>query len=696
MKKLLNWLKSPKSDFILLLILLVFVNLVGHNAFMRLDLTAPKSYSLSKGSKSLVKNIQEPLSVSVFFDDNLPSPYNSVAQYVKDMLQEYNGAANKNFSVNYMDMKKAENLELASDCGLSQIQIQEVKNNEVGFKQVYMGLVITYGDTIETIDPITSTDGFEYKFTSTVSKMINTADALAGLGKDEKIKLTLYYSDYLKAMGINGYSETEDYVKRAVAEVNKQSMDRVELTVVDAPSADAENLVATYGLQGISFKKQDGTKQTAAIGLLLEHNGTFRVLPLSIQQSLFGYVMGGLDTLQTDISEGIQSLMSKVTQIGYIVGHNELNTADEQYCANLDKLVSSMYKFVSLDLSEDDIPAGMNSIIINGPQFDYTEEELYKIDQFIMRGGNVMFFIDSMNKDGTANYFGGQSYVANESNLDRLLNKYGVTRGYNIVMDKNCVESQNRQYGKLNLYWVPALQKGQMPKKHPVTANLGYVYMLQSGSLDVAAAQENKALKTTILAKSSDEAWVQSDNIMLNPMMIPVPEDKSEFGTYNLAVLLEGKFESAFDQAPVIEKTDDDGNVIEMPIGNLETSNHLTSGILPGKVFVASSSSITTSQVIDENGATPVAMFVMNIIDYMNGNQDLCTMRSKGLQVNTLKLKSMAAVNFWKIFNEWGLVILLAVGGFIVWKLRNKRRKAINKLYNPNDTRTVEKGEKND
>ena len=57
MKKILQWLKGPKSDFILFIIFLVLLNLVGHRAFVRFDLTAPKSYSLSKASKTLVKNI---------------------------------------------------------------------------------------------------------------------------------------------------------------------------------------------------------------------------------------------------------------------------------------------------------------------------------------------------------------------------------------------------------------------------------------------------------------------------------------------------------------------------------------------------------------------------------------------------------------------------------------------------------------
>lgn len=691
MKKFLNWLKSPSSDFALFIILLILANIAGHNAFLRFDLTGPKSYSLSKASKSMVKNLEEPLSVRVFFDENLPSPYNSVAQYVKDVMVEYKGAANKDFTVTYMDLSKPANLELARDYGLRQIQIQEVKNNEVGFKQAYMGLVITYGDNVDLIDPITSADGFEYKFTSKLSKMINTADTLAGLGNGEKIELTLYMSDVLKLLRINGADQIENVVRKAFEEINKKNLNRLEFKVVNPSESETADLISKYGIQGIGYKNQNsGSRETAVLGLVIKYGDNARVLPVSVQQSFFGYGIAGLETVEDDIAAGLQGLLSKVTQVGYITGHNELDRTDEKQSANFDRLVSGMYEFVDIDLTSEDIPAGMASIVINGPQWDFTEEELYKIDQFIMRGGNVLLFVDSMSEDGTAKYYGTQQFVPAEINLDRLLNKYGIERGKNYVMDTNCYVNNSNQYGKLNLYWVPILQKENLAKKNPITANLGYVITLQNGSIDVTEAQNNKNIKTTILAKSSDKSWTVDRDIQLNPIMMTAPSDTSSFKSENLAVLLEGKFNSAFD-GPVdpAPQTDEDGNVIEMPKGDLETSSYVSSGIQAGKIFLMASSYVTTYQVLDENGTTPISMFLMNVVDYMNGNEDLCTMRTKGLSVNTLTIKSQAAMKFWKYFNQFGLVVILAIVGFVVWRVRSARRRAINAKYNPNDERSI-------
>ncbi len=686
MKKLLSWLKSPKSDFLLFVIFLVLLNLVGHKAFVRLDLTAPQSYSLSKASKTLVKNLDSPLSVRVFFSDNIPPVAANVSQYVKDILTEYKGAANKNFSVSFMDMSKAENEDLAHELGIYQTQIQEVKNYEVGLKQVYMGLAITYGESVEVMNPIQNTDGFEYNLTTKMSKMIAMNDTLSGLKKDEKINLTLYLSQDLTKLGISGADQAEQIIRSAFDSVNKQNLDRLVFKAVNPAADDAQALSEKYGIQTIAYKNGEGVSTKAVLGLVLEHGEDFYALPLEVQRSFFGYAISGLDDVASLINEGLKTLFSNTTAIGYITGHGEVDHNSEAQAANLEKLMSGMYELTDIDLNSADIPAAMSSIIINGPKVDFTEEELYKIDQFLLRGGNVMLFLDGVVDDGRNQAYGIGNYVANESNLERLLEKYGVNRGKNMVMDKNSLKNINPQYGELNYYWVPALHKKQLAKKHPITNNLGYVYFLESGSLDPAAAKENKNLTVTEIAKSSEEGWALETGITLHPLYLQPPTDSSVFGQYDLAVLLEGKFDSAFDESPLAK------NSAESSAENqFVTSNHIKSSVLPGKLFVSGSSAITTSQVIDEEGSSPVSMFVMNVIDYMNGNEELCTMRTKTLAANNLTVKSGLAAGLWKLFNQYGLVLLVAIAWIIVWRMRVVRRRAINKKYNPDDTRTINK-----
>lgn len=695
MKKFLKWLKSPKSDFALFILLLILANLAAHNAFLRFDLTAPKSYSLSKASRSIVKNIEQPLNVRVFFADNLPSPYNGVAQYVKDILVEYKGAANSKFSVNYMDMSKPENEAIAREYGLHQIQIQEVKNNEVGFKQAYMGIVVSYGDSIELMDGITSVDGFEYSLTTKISKMISMSDTLEALGSGEKITLTLYTSDELSSFR----KQAEEVLRDAVNAANKKNLDRLSFQVVSPAADELDQLTAKYGLPRLNVQGQDGSSVSAVFGAVLEFGEKFTLLPVKISRVLFGYGVTGLDEIDETISGALEALLSKTTKIGYITGHGEvsLEQAQNPYgqqdfssAANFEAMLSGMYELSSIDLSKDEIPVDMKLVILNGPKSDFSEIELYKLDQFIMKGGNVLFFMDGL-VAGQQDYYGNVSYAPNANNVDRLLEKYGVNRAKNLVLDKNCYTQTDRVYGKMNLYWVPLLQKSSLAKKHVITNNLGYVIMLMNGSLDVSKALENKNITTTVLAKSSADSWTMDKNIVLNPNMMMPPADKNARKSENLAVLLEGKFDSAFDAAPeLVESGDEKASGSDDGLSKIESDSHLKASVQSGKIVVFSSSGITTAQLLDGNvSGNPIAMMLLNVVDYMNGNEDFCTMRTKGLSLNTLTVKSAAFAKIMQYFNQFGLVVLVAVCGLVILKKRSARRRQIDEKYNPDDDRRI-------
>ena len=680
MKKFIRWVKSPSSDLVLFIIVLALANMVGQRAFLRFDLTGSGSYSLSPASRQLVRTIRQPLSVKVFFSRNLPSPYNTVEQYVQDLLIEYKGAANKNFSYTFFDMDKQKNQDLAAEYGLQQTQIQELKSNEVGFKQAWMGLAVVYTDSIERVDSITSTDGLEYKLTTTISKMIAAADALAGLPENERVKMTLYLSGGLSKFQISGLDKLETEVRKVYDAVNRKNGDRIEFANVDPDPADIPALNRKYGIQTISWKNDAGVEGSGALGLVLEYRDAFRVIPLSMLRTLFGYAIAGLDSLESSIGDGLQSLMVKPTEIGYVTNHDELNPNDPQNGAgNFHRLVSDMYTLKKIDLAKDEIPASLASIVINGPKREFSDEELYKIDQFILRGGNVLFFIDPF-QVVQGGYYQPAQYIPLDTRIGTLLKKYGVKLGTNYVMDERCYTANQKGYGKLSLPWAPLLQKDSFDGTSAITKNLGYVIFLQNSSIDVKDAEAAGDRKVTVLAKSSPKSWLMEKNISLNPLSASMPPDAKTEKSEALAVLVEGRFKSAFESDPTVKP---EGGAP----GNLSSSNRLSKSVQPGKIFVVGSSELTGPRLIDENGSEPVALFVRNAVDYMNGAGDFCAMRTKGLSLNALSAKNGPAVLFAQIFNEFGLTALTALLGLWAWRVRIARRRRIRELYNPDDSR---------
>lgn len=678
MKKFIAWLKSPKSDFALFIIVLILLNLVGQRAFFRLDLTAARSYSLSEASRQVVRSLDQPVTAKVFFSDNLPSPYNTVDQYLKDLLVEYKGASNKLFSYEFYDMSKPENEEIARNYGISQYHVQQVTNNEVGIKAVYMGLVLVYSDSIEVVDGISSSDGLEYRLTTAISRMISTTNTLAGL--KDKVQLTLYVSSRLSEFPIQGFDQLDQYVLDAYNSVNKKNLDRIAYSRIDPKSSEVPALAEKYGLRALSVENQDGSISNCALGLVLEHGDVTRTIPIQISQSFFGYAVEGLDTLESSISDSLRSLVSRSVEIGYITGHDENSLSDQNNAngaAYLPGLVNDTYTLTEINLAEENIPGRISAIIINGPKSTFSEEELYKIDQFLMKGGNVMFFLDPFTEEADYsmyNYTGqvNTSYVPLETGLEKLLESYGVSAEKNYVMDTECLVSANQQYGKLNYYWFPLVRDNTVNQNHPVTKNLGNLYFQQTGSVNVLPAATAEA---TVLVKSSPDAWTENEAILLNPLYM---KPGSELNQENLAVVLEGSFNSAFDAAPSASYNG----------GNMSATSHLSSSIQSGKVFVMGSSYLLGCQLLNSNEET--SMFARNIIDYMNNAADLCTMRTKGLAANTLNVRNQNAATFWQLFCQYGLVIVVLLIAFALWRRRVERRRQIRLAYDPDDSREEE------
>ena len=690
MKKCIDYLKSPRSDVLLFVLVLVLANLVGHRAFVRADLTAPKSYSLSPASAQVVRTLEQPLSVKVFFTEKLPAPYNQVEQYVRDLLVEYKAKANDNFSYEFFNMKDQANERLAANYGLNRVQVQRFDTNEASFTQAWMGLVFVYEDAIEVLDRLTDTNGLEYQITTTISKMIATTSTLAGLQGD--VRLTLYASAALAKFNIAGFNELDDAVSEAYKAVNKKNRGKISYERIDPPAREVQALIQQYGLQGLNWQDPQTGAGTGALGRVLSHGDSFRLVPLRMVRTLFGgNAIAGIDMLEESIEESLKSLVAKTLQIGYITGHGTKALDDEQNgAARLATLVSDRYSFTELNLADDDIPAGLASIVVAGATETFSDSELYKLDQFLLKGGNLLLFIDPFEEhlpEGQMAYYQQPTYTPITSGLERLLEANGVTLGKNYVLDENCYvqQSQYTDNGKMPVYFAPMLQQQWLDNKNPITRNLGYVYFWQNGSIDVTDAQTADGIKTTVLARSSPQSWCMTDNIMLNPMYISVPTDKDTMHSENLAVLLEGRFKSAFSAAPV---ADDEAGADSADVAITE---HLAESVQTGKLFVTGSSALTTGQLLIETngGIWPTALFVRNVIDYMNGEEEWCTMRTKGLSLNTLKIRGARSATVAKYLNQYGLVALVVLVGFIVWQRRTSRRRKIRQRYNPDDSREI-------
>ena len=178
-------------------LILICVNvIVAQLPPMRLDLTGNSQYRLSDATRSVLKRLEDPVKVQAFFTRDLPSPYNQNAAYVRDLLEEYAIYAGGNLDFEFIDpgtdeTKKRE----AARKGIPPVQIQEIKNDQIGIKQAFMGLAVTYGTKKETIPLIRQTENLEFELTSMIKRLsaqqLKTVAFTAGHGEpalDEKMR----------------------------------------------------------------------------------------------------------------------------------------------------------------------------------------------------------------------------------------------------------------------------------------------------------------------------------------------------------------------------------------------------------------------------------------------------------------------------------------------------------------------------
>ncbi len=704
-KKFHSWLENPSGTFALLVIMLVLLNLVASRTFIRKDITGPKSYSLSQASREVVRTLDEPLSIKVFFTDKLQAPYSTVNQYVRDLLSEYKNSGSSNFSYEYFDMDKEENQELAASYGVQQFQIREIKNNEVGFKNAFMGLVVSYADQTEVLNGLSETSGIEYKITTAINKVIAGTNALTNLS--DGVEITLYRSSNLKDLNLSGYDEIESIAKQCVNSLNKKYEGILSLSVKDPQSSEVPSLQERYGTPTFPLESSDGRISYGTLALVMESGEKSKVIPFQIGRSLdlmrgtTGYTIQNLDGLEENLDESLKALASNISTVAYITGHGELSLTDEENgAAMMSYMVEDRYSFKEVNLSESDIPLNVESVMINGPQSAFSEIELYKLDQFLMRGGNLIVFQDPFGQPQQDNPYTMPTYPILETGLEKILEKYGIKLQKSYTMDMECARAQTQQ-GWQEIYYAPLLDNHSLNQKHVVTKNLGQTLILQPGSIDVSEAKKISGENVTVLARTSAQSWTVSEDFILQPGLIQAP-DKKDMKSEDIAVLVEGKFPSAFDKAVKEEKSktsgeneDEKSETEDTTEETYESDSHLSKSIQSGKIMVFATSGIT-GPILSQQISQTTALLLENAIDYMNGKSDLCTMRTKGLSLNTLKTNKGFLANAVKYFNEIGLALICALTGLFVYILRSRRKRRIMLRYNPDDSREITSEKKSD
>ena len=175
MKDFLNKIDLKRSVLvpgILLFAILILLNSISTSRFFRIDLTDNNMFSLSSSSKAVVKEINDLLTMKIYFSDDLPGEYANNRRYLQDILEEYAAISKGNIKFEFAPQDKLE--EEAQKSGITPLQLQVIENDKVEVKRVLMGMAILYEDNKEVLPVIQTTTGLEYEITTKIKQLVET------------------------------------------------------------------------------------------------------------------------------------------------------------------------------------------------------------------------------------------------------------------------------------------------------------------------------------------------------------------------------------------------------------------------------------------------------------------------------------------------------------------------------------------
>ena len=531
---------------------LVGVNILAAYFHTRWDLTAEKRYTLTQGTKNLLRGLDSTVTIEIFLKGDYPAGFRQLAQSSQELLEEFREYAGQRIQFSFQSPGQGlpDSARLAFQQSLVEkgivpfnMQVQEDANQGYSEKLIFPGALLHYGS---------------------------------------------------KTVGIN------------------------------------------------LLKNQGGLNPEATMNSsesLLEYQFANAIYQLQQKQPpLVGYMLGNGELLGADVYDALTTMQSS-----YL-----LDTITLQYISH--------------------IPQEFKAIVFAKPQTRFTDEDKLKIDQYVMNGGKVIWFIDELNAS-IDSLQKQESFIAFDKglNLEDMLFRYGVRINQDLVQDMQCdfvpqVVDRTGQMQPLGFPYFPLLTP---TGAHPIVKNLDLVLSHFASSIDTVKGGN---IKKTVLLTTSANSRSVSAPVEISWNSLRVRPNRREFTKQHLpvAVLLEGQFTSLF-RNRLDENTH---QAIQRASGQPFKNNSDT----VNKMIVASDADLITNAFSQKSGPLQMGVnlydqsmvyanreFLLNSLGYLTHNTGIMDARNKEL---TLRLLNPEKVKQEK--SKWQAICFIVPIGLVL------------------------------
>jgi len=530
-----------------------------------------------------------------------------------------------------------------------------------------------------------------YRLDMTTEKRYSLSEASISLLKslDDIVFVRVYLEGDFPA----GFKRLRKETREMLDEFRAYSKN-IEYEFVDPSNApDRKTLNSIYqqlvekGLEPtvIQVEERGGSSEKVIFpSALIHYKG--REVPVQLLKNQFGvapeFVLNNsVQALEYELSNAIRKLTIPIKQkIGFVEGNGELSSVE------MGDIMQSLREYYVIDRvninGQLKALREYSAIIIAKPEQPYDEKDKFIIDQFIMRGGKVLWFVDpvsasmdSLQHNGFTMGFGARI------NLEDQLFRYGVRLNTTLLQDFQALTipivvgniGNQPQINHLPWFYFPLLIPAN---NHPIVKNLNMIKTEFVSSIDTIPVPGIK--KTFLLTTAKNSRVINTPVRISLDLLHSTPNEKQYRRAYQpAAVLLEGEFPSSFrNRIPPVIKEDPDINYRDISV--------------PNKMIVVADGDILKNQlratITGDTTYYPLGFdrytnktygnknFVLNAVNYLCDDSNLISVRAREIKLrmlNAMKIKNERS--FWQLLNLGVPILLIFLFGFILKYIKYRK-----------------------
>ncbi|MBQ7382150.1 MAG: gliding motility-associated ABC transporter substrate-binding protein GldG [Paludibacteraceae bacterium] len=386
-----------------------------------------------------------------------------------------------------------------------------------------------------------------------------------------------------------------------------------------------------------------------------------------------------IEQLEYAFAEALHRLQqTELPRIAIIEGHGE---PDERYVWDLEQTLSQ-YFYVdrgAIVIPEQGVDVhlldGYKAIIIANPQTAFSDIERFIIDQYIMRGGTVLWVVNGVRfSNDVLQSDGFTPIIPLDLGITDMLFRYGIRINPALVQDLQCLTipvnvSEDPQTPNLQPFpwtYAPLLLTSN---SSPITRNTGQVMSTFVSPIDAVGGEDGIDKRVLLATSTATRVTATPGEVNLNDLQPDLEAFRYQY--VPVAVSLEGTFNSAF-----AHRMMPDSIVSDEPIRKQSVAT---------RQVVIGSGSIIMNEV-ERNQVLPMGYdrynqiqfsnrdFIANVLLWLTDSEGLIQLREKTVALRLLNDKRAhdERARVQTISTISPIAILVLIGG-VIWIIRKRK-----------------------